>query len=356
MATMSHQRTYNLMPRPRSTWQIIPLLEIGKGFLDGKNWIEKDLNNKNITQYSLYEALAASEHFELVPGREDEMRGRTYLTMNPMRLGLCWKKANSTNNQQIVFTPVADALIKRENIEQVWLKQMLKWQIPSTSDKQPHMQKNSFHPFLASILVCIHLGVLTKKPEQEYLSKWEYSVFVLTMTNDKHATIIAKDILMVRMKVRNLKKTQKDQYRLAYAIKHLKWIYKDDIKAGRFSKRQQDPNKPKLTIDEEAERRVRQNETDFTDTTMRYMRATGIFVASDRVKRLRLDPRNRWKAIELAKSIELTKINTDYTNVQKFYSWFGNPNEPKLPWESIPGYNQEIFQNLNQIYEILERI
>ena len=83
---------------------------------------------------------------------------------------------------------------------------------------------------------------------------------------------------------------------------------------------------------------------------------TGIFVASDRVKRLRLDPRNRWKAIELAKSIELTKINTDYTNVQKFYSWFGNPSEPNLSWESIPGYNQEIFQNLYQIYEILERI
>ena len=49
----------------------------------------------------------------------------------------------------------------------------------------------------------------------------------------------------------------------------------------------------------------------------------------------------------------LIKLNCDYTKVKKFYEWFGDPSKPKLPWESIEGYTQEIFENLKYVKENL---
>ena len=363
---MSLQRTWNMQPRPRSPWQIIPLLATAKPFLAGKNWIEKDATKRpgeekkwNRNQLELREALGATKEFELDDSTMGNMeqQGRTYLTMNPVRLGLCWKNEISKDDHRIEFTAAADALIKKENIEQIWLKQMVKWQVPSYVDKEIHMQKYSCHPFLSAIHVCLLLGKMKRELDQEFLSKWEYATFILTMTYDNEAWKIAKDILSVRKKVLKMKDANKNKERRKYAIRRLRKIFKEDIAKGSFSKRQQKPDAPKPTISSELDRRQGCTyENDYADTTMRYMRATGIFIASDRTKRLRLDPRKRWKAIELVKDKKLFKIKPYWNDAKKFYSWFGDPNEPKLPWESIPGYNKEISENLSQIHEILVRM
>ena len=49
----------------------------------------------------------------------------------------------------------------------------------------------------------------------------------------------------------------------------------------------------------------------------------------------------------------MIKLKCDYTNVKKFYEWFGDPSKPELPWESIEGYTEEIFENLKYVKENL---
>ena len=355
--TMPFQRTYNLQPRPRSPWQFLHMLELSIPFLKGKNWIAKDTASRNVTQIEYYEMLAADPAFNLKPGKEDEQRARTYLTMNATRLGFCYKDKINKQKEIMTFTPAAKLLSEGQIIEQTWLKQMMKWQIPSQSDMNQHMLKNSFHPFLSAVRICLLLGSLTKDSNEEFLSKWEYAVFVLTMTNDKQCEINAKEIIKLRKKIANTTgKTKKNKVREKYHVERLKdIIYKEDIAAGRFGKRQ-DPT-GKATITSELVRRRKQNENDYTDTIIRFMRATGIFVASDRMRRLRINPRLRWKAVLIDKKVtELFKINKNFQDVEKFYSWFGNTDEPKLPWESIDGYQEEIKENLDHVKIILSTL
>ena len=311
--TTPFQRTYNLQPRPRSPWQFLHMLELSIPFLKGKNWIAKDTASRNVTQIEYYEMLAADPAFNLKPGKEDEQRARTYLTMNATRLGFCYKDKINKQKEIMTFTPAAKLLSEGQIIEQTWLKQMMKWQIPSQSDMNQHMLKNSFHPFLSAVRICLLLGSLTKDSNEEFLSKWEYAVFVLTMTNDKQCEINAKEIIKLRKKIANTTgKTKKNKVREKYHVERLKdIIYKEDIAAGRFGKRQ-DPT-GKATITSELVRRRKQNENDYTDTIIRFMRATGIFVASDRMRRLRINPRLRWKAVLIDKKVtELFKINKNF--------------------------------------------
>lgn len=352
--TTSLQRTYNLAPRPRSPWQFQVMIKIALG-LDGKQWNLKNSDGDLQTQIEFVKALSADPNFSLTEGQEDEMRGRTYLTMNPTRLGFCYKEKVKTKGAKkdiLRFTHVSKQLADANNIEYLWLKQLLKWQIPSYQDNEKHMLKNSCHPFLSAIKICLKLGELTYDNDQEYLSKEEVGIFLITMTNDNQADGIAHEIIKLRNILAGKKKREKARLRNEYHINRLKTItYKADIEAGYYQKRQSGGTTQ--TPDEFAYNKAKQHIDDFSDTGIRYMRATGMFAVSDRVRRLKLNQRQRWKAEQIANDTNLTKLNCDYTNVEKFYEWFGDPSNPKLPWESIPGYTQEIFENLKYVRENL---
>lgn len=352
--TTSLQRTYNLAPRPRSPWQFQVMIKIALG-LDGKHWNFKNSNGDLQTQIEFVAALTADPNFSLTGGQEDEMRGRTYLTMNPTRLGFCYKekiKTKGVKKDILRFTLASKQLTEEKNIEYVWLKQLLKWQIPSYQDNEKHMLENSCHPFLSAIKICLKLGELTHDHDQEYLSKDEVGIFLITMTNDNQADGIAREIIKLRKRMDGKKKGEKAKIRKEYHINRLKTItYKADIEAGYYQKRQSGGKTQ--TPDEFAYNKAVQHIGDFAETGIRYMRATDMFVASDRTRRLRLNQRQRWKAEQIANDTNLIKLNCDYTNVKKFYEWFGDPSKPKLPWESTEGYTQEIFENLKYVKENL---
>ena len=351
--TTAPQKTYNMAPRPRSPWQFQVMIKIALGF-DGKHWNFKNSNGEMQTQIEFVNALKADPKFVLKENQQEEMRARTYLTMNPTRLGFCYKEKIKTKGEKkdiLRFTPAAKQLAKEENIEYVWLKQLLKWQIPSYQDNEKHMLKNSSHPFLSAIKICLKLGKLTDDRDQEYLSKEEVGIFLITMTNDNQADGIAHEIIKLRKTLDGKKKSEKRVLRKEYHINRLKTItYKADIKAGHYQKRQ---SSKKITPDEFVIHKAGQHISDYSDAGIRYMRATGIFVVSSRVSRLRLNQRQRWKAEQIANDTNLRKLNCDYTNVEKFYEWFGDLSKPKLPWENKDGYKQEIFENLKYVKENL---
>ena len=70
--------------------------------LDGKHWNFKNSNGDLQTQIEFVAALTADPNFSLTGGQEDEMRGRTYLTMNPTRLGFCYKEKIKTKGEKKV--------------------------------------------------------------------------------------------------------------------------------------------------------------------------------------------------------------------------------------------------------------
>lgn len=339
-------RTFSLQPRPRSPHQFIAMIEAIAPF-DGIDWWKKDAEGNLISQIEVGNAIAKHEAFNILPKKERILQFRTYVTMNPPTLGFAYIKDDRT----LAITLAGKLISKGFLIQTIFLKQILKWQYPSCwhggsggkgSAHFPLRDEWSIHPFLCALHISNELG---------YMTKDEVAIFLLTMKTDDDRYKIVEEIRSFRQENALLNSRQRKENTYIKCIEKLREVYQPEIDIRRYKVRQRDRNTPEEMLEVK-----KRNMYDYADTVMRYFRFTELFRKTDRVRRLVIDPLNKWKTDMILEDQSFFSINRDINDKEKYYTWFGNPEIPKFPWESREGLLVEIDHNLDYSIGIISSI
>jgi len=341
-------RTISLQPRPRSPAQLIAMLKAVTKY-DGIEWGAKDNKGQLISQIIVGDAIKESQSFDISPKSEKEFQSRTYLTMIPPTLGFAY----IDDNKKLRITEAGKQAADEKNLDVLFTRQMIKWQYPSNShggsggkgaSSFPLRKKWSLHPFVSAIKICLMLEEMMDDEQEGYLSKSEVAMFLLTMEKDNQVSSVCKEIIEFRNSLSKKSGMKRRQLGFQRHFEKMQEVYQKDIDVEKYKIRQRKTN----TVEEFLTIKIA-NTLDYADTLIRYCRFTGLFSSSDRVRRMVLNPHQKWKCKMIASEKSFLKINSDIDDKEKFFAWFGNPAIPTFPWESREGHQQEILENLSRV-------
>jgi len=316
---------------PRSPYKLRNELELLSRFGD-KNWWERNNKNQPINQLEFARLLKESTFFE---GKISE-RVPDFSARDRCRAFWMFGFAYIDNDNTLHITPAGKKLIKGIHIEELFLKQLLKWQFPSwqhggnprTAWKYPVENMNIF-PFVESIRVVQDVGGVSKK---------EIAMFLLPCLSREDFKQVPTKILAFREELRNIRGDRfRKEFIENYHFHIFEKVYEKDIKKGRINTRET----PTINVTQFIKKKMR-NSNDYADAVIRYFQYTGMFTRSWNkmvISSHRVDDVNR-----ILSEMEFKLSN--YTDVIEFYTIIGNPTLPFLPWENQRNLNEKI-DNLN---------
>lgn len=308
---------------PRSPYKVKFDLKLLLEF-DGKPW-----NREN--QLKFAEKLRESMLFEGVTSEEaPDLSARDRLRAIKT-FGFGYVDSNGI----LRITEAGRKLAEGENEEDLFLKQLLKWQFPSWEHggmkthawRYPQrFMKQPIHPFFEVLRAMKMLG------GELYL--YELAIFLLPRFTRKEFDKAIEKIREFRSKLQHIKsKRERQKFIRDIWLAELKKAYMRDIMAGRIKTRET----PTEKVEEFLEKK-RRNSKDYADAAFRYFSYTGIVVREGNKLRI---PQICEPDVEKILSMDIPS-NTNFRDVDNFYSWLGNPNLPELPWEKPEGLRERI--------------
>lgn len=236
---------------PRTPSKIIPEIRLLCENFDGQQW-------NNYTQNRFSDLLAKSEFFEGSgsPNNKD-FSARDRINRAPKALGFV------DISPCIKLTDAGKELVYGKHSQEIFLRQLLKFQLPSPYHVETKNVKGAF---------CIkpYLEILRLIRDLESLSFDELKIFALGMTDYHQYDAVKQAILDFR----NEKEKYKGKYK-KFADK--KWTevllqaYSEDISAGNIKIRETADRSLKNFIVTK-----KRNMRDYTDACFRYLRYTGL--------------------------------------------------------------------------------
>ncbi|BBU41395.1 AlwI restriction endonuclease [Aeribacillus composti] len=212
------------------------------------------------------------------------------------------------------ITEAGKMLANNRRPKDVFLKQLVKWQYPSFQHKGKEYPEEEW-----SINPLVFVLSLLKKVGG--LSKLDIAMFCLTATNNNQVDEIAEEIMQFRNEREKIKgQNKKLEFTENYFFKRFEKIYGN---VGKIREGKSDSShKSKI------ETKMR-NARDVADATTRYFRYTGLFVA--RGNQLVLNPE---KSDLIDEIISSSKVVKNYTRVEEFHEYYGNPSLPQFSFET----------------------
>ena len=205
----------------------------------------------------------------------------------------------------------------------LFLHQLLKWQYPSPSHREPdYRELFAVKPFLECLRLIRELGHLTKV---------ELAVFGVTLIDYRAYGAIRDAIQTYRRGLAALAtKGRRNEFTVETARAHFRRVYRDDIRAGRIGTREE--GGAAQSVDEFVDKKIR-NARDYADAAMRYFRATGLFYvrASPFHYHLRLLEERAAEVDRILETIPGTP--RPYDDVEAYAAYLGDPDQPRLPDE-----------------------
>ncbi len=305
---------------PRTPLKMIPEIEVLERYFEGKVW------NPD-TQVEFIKKLAKGKDFQ-GKGSKKEMSfsARDRINRAPKALGFVDLKPT------IKITQPGRQFIDGKRTEEVLLRQLLKFQLPSPFHKEPEKFKGIFgvKPYLEIFRLIYELGTVSFD---------ELMIFGMQLTHfSKYEEIITAIRQFRRMKA--YAKASYKVFRGEYLSNEVKKIYQDDINDGNTHTRE--------SKDQTLERFVRtkaNNLRDYTDACFRYLRATGIVEISQRGHSISIMPEKK-KAVEFfLNNIDRKPIFVDDEESYKEYLF-----DTSLPVL----YSDNRIRLLKQVQEVVE--
>lgn len=256
MATL-HNKILFFTTSPRTPAKMIPEIALLWEKFENQIW--------NIeTQVQFIDELAQSDYFEGLGSKTDKaLSARDRITRAPKALGFVDLKPT------IQLTDAGKAFISGKRPEEIFLRQLLKFQIPSPFHREDKFIKGTFwvKPYLEIIRLIRELGFLTFD---------ELKIFGLQLT-DFHKYEYIKDKIL---KFRSEKKNQKGKYKKFVDevwTNEIKAIYSEKILTGNTKTREtRDATLTKFISTKKG------NSRDYADACIRYLRYTGMISISHR--------------------------------------------------------------------------
>ena len=253
---------------PRTPLKMISEIQVLYNNFEGKKW------NTN-TQIEFIKKLAEESDFD-GKGSEKDMAfsARDRINRAPKALGFVDLKPC------IKLTEAGENFISGKRTEEVLLRQLLKFQLPSPYHKEPEEFKGIFcvKPYLEIFSLIYELGTISFD---------ELMIFGMQLTHyNKFDSIVADIKTFRRMKL--YAEMSYKTFRGKYLKEQVERIYADDINVGNTKTRESRDK----SIDKFVTTKSR-NLRDYADACFRYLRATGMVEISQRGHSISIMPEKR---------------------------------------------------------------
>lgn len=288
---------------PRTPTKMVPEIDLLIKNFDGQPW-------NNETQIAFMEVLRNEQFFNGSGEKDPAFSARDRINRGPQSLGFVVLKP------VISLTPAGKALLTSRRRDEVFLRQILKFQIPSPyhiPSKKATSADFWVKPYLEILRLVRHLGTLKFE---------ELQMFGMQLTNwHKFDNIVAKID-----KFRNAKIENTRNYRIfkrSYLNAELKEIYSDRISSGKTKTRESKDASLVKFLETQTH-----NMRDYADACFRYLRATGLINVSHVGKSLSIMP-ERTKDVDYI--LETVGRDPVFINDKEQYlSYLGDATLPTL--------------------------
>lgn len=310
---------------PRTPLKMIPEIEILSNSFLGKVW------NKS-TQMEFTKKLAEGADFQGKGSvQQKDFSARDRVNRAPKALGFVDLKP------VIRITEPGKKLISGKRTEEVLLRQLLKFQLPSPYHKEPEQFSGTFgvKPYLEIFRLINELGTISFD---------ELMIFGMQLT---HYTKFEQIVIEIK-RFRRMKAYAQVNYKKfkgGYLQKELEKIYKDDIDSGNVQIRE---SKDK-SIDKFIRTKAN-NLHDYTDACFRYLRATGMVELSQRGHSLSIMPEKKKEVEFFLNHVDRKPVFVD--EEEKYKEYLFDASLPILYSDD----RARLIQQLSEIVGITEKL
>lgn len=286
---------------PRTPAKMIPEIELLNEHFAGKRWNTQ-------TQIEFMELLREENFFHGKGASDPAFSARDRINRAPKALGFI------SLSPTISLTPAGKELITQKRKEEIFLRQLLKFQVPSPFHQPTDKAANFWvKPYLELFRLIRHFGSLKFD---------ELRLFGLQITNYREFDVVVSKIDKFRTEKAQNRGNYKKFYN-DYLISEIELIFSDRIKSGDTRTRQTRDSSLTKFISTQAS-----NFRDYADACVRYLRATGLVNISHIGKSLSIAP-------EKYQDVDFVLLNTDrnpvFINDEKRYiEYLGDSELPIL--------------------------
>lgn len=280
---------------------MIPEIDLLVKHFNGHPW-------NNETQRNFIEILREEQFFNGKGEHDPALSARDRINRAPKSLGFV------NLSPTVSLTPAGEMLLDTKHQEEIFLRQLLKFQIPSPYHK-PTFKATAFcvKPYLEIIRLIRTLGALTFD---------ELQIFGMQLTDWHDFNIIVQKINRFRIDKTKHHRNYRT-FKTNCLLNELKKVYSERIKKGETKTRESNDSSLNKFLKTQAS-----NTRDYADACFRYLRATGVINVSNTGKSLSI-ARERIKDVDyLLKTIDRDPC---FVNDESLYAhYLGNPTLPKL--------------------------
>lgn len=313
MAKSIDSKVLFITTSPRTPEKMIPEIDLLSKNFEGKKWNTE-------TQIAFMELLRNENFFNGSGNNDPAFSARDRINRAPKALGFILLEPT------IKLTESGKALISAKRKEEVFLRQLLKFQIPSPYHT-PSEKAADFYvkPYLEILRLIYTLGTLKFD---------ELMIFGLQLTDYREFNNIVKKIEKFRI---DREKTSKKYREFKYyaQMNELQEIYSSELAKGEISTRESNIATAKKFLQTKAS-----NMHDYADACIRYLRATGLVSISHIGRSLSILPEKKKDVEFILNNISREPVFID--DKAKYLDYLGNSELPKLLTDNKDSLLQKI--------------
>lgn len=301
MARPIDSKVLFLTTSPRTPEKMIPEIGLLVGHFAGSPW-------NNDTQHAFMDILREEQFFNGKGENDPSLSARDRINRAPKSLGFV------TLSPHISLTPAGEALLISNRKEEVFLRQMLKFQVPSPYHK-PTVRAASFcvKPYLEMLRLVRTMGTLKFD---------ELQIFGMQLTDWHNFENITRKIEMFRIARTEYQGSYKT-FKAEYLRRELTRIFEDRIASGKTRTRESNDTSLEKFLKTQSS-----NMRDYADACFRYLRATGFVNVSHVGKSLSIVPERIEDVDFILQTIDREPCFVE--DERSYVAYLGNAEFPRL--------------------------
>ena len=301
MARPIDSKVLFLTTSPRTPEKMIPEIRLLVEHFAGNPW-------NNDTQHAFMDILREEQFFNGRGENDPALSARDRINRAPKSLGFV------TLSPLISLTPAGQALLSSNRKEEVFLRQMLKFQVPSPYHK-PTVRAASFcvKPYLEMLRLVRTMGTLKFD---------ELQIFGMQLTdwrNFKKYHTENRNVCLAKAKYEGSYKT----FKAEYLRDELTRIFEDRIASGKTQTRESNDASLEKFLKTQSS-----NMRDYADACFRYLRATGLVNVSHVGKSLSIVPERMEDVDYILQTIDREPCFVE--DERRYVEYLGNAELPRL--------------------------